>query len=233
MKLKISDIDDLGRGLAKDDGKIWFINKALLDEEVDVKVILDKKKYGLGKIHKILKASKERKCSFCPYSFFCDGCAFDITSYENSIKLKEDAINKMFKYENIIIPEFKIVKNPKTLGYRNKISLKVLDGQVGYYEEATHNFIAIKHCALVLEAINKVIEDFNLYYFKKGNLQIRSNDNNEILLIISTKEPVNISDDLYQKHKIVGVIINDEVYNLTYENEKNNSTYTLNYKKKN
>ena len=28
-------------------------------------------------------------------------------------------------------------------------------------------------------------------------------------------------------------IINDEVYNLTYENEKNNSTYTLNYKKKN
>ena len=46
MELEIIDIDDLGRGLARIDGKVCFINKALPNEIVKVKVTADNKGYN-------------------------------------------------------------------------------------------------------------------------------------------------------------------------------------------
>ena len=78
MKLNIIDIDNLGRGLAKNDGKICFVNKALPNEIVESKIIVDNKKYQEGKVLEVLTKSDQRITSFCPYSKDCDGCSFDI-----------------------------------------------------------------------------------------------------------------------------------------------------------
>lgn len=43
MKLKIIDMDHNGRGIAKIDGKVCFIENALIGEEVDANIYLDKK----------------------------------------------------------------------------------------------------------------------------------------------------------------------------------------------
>ncbi len=208
MELEIIDIDELGRGLAKNDGKVCFINKALPNEIVKSKVVVNNKKYMECKVVEIIKKSNKRINSFCPYSNNCDGCSFDITTYENSLKLKEQAIIESFKND---ISFFKIESNPKHVGYRNKISLKVLNEQIGYYEENTHNFISIKSCSLAKESINNIIKDFNLFKFKEGMLTIRSNYNDEILLIIDTLEDLNIAKELFLKHKIVGIIKNNQV----------------------
>ena len=68
MELEIIDIDDLGRGLTKVDGKVCFVNKALPKEIVKVKVTADNITYLEGKVLDVVKKNKERKSSFCPYS---------------------------------------------------------------------------------------------------------------------------------------------------------------------
>ena len=211
MKLNIIDIDNLGRGLAKNDGKICFVNKALPNEIVESKIIVDNKKYQEGKVLEVLTKSDQRITSFCPYSKDCDGCSFDITSYENSLKLKEQAIINSFKYANIPLNNFKIEANPKKREYRNKISLQVKKEQVGYFEENTHNFIPIKYCPLAKECLNEIIKDFNLFKFNEGKLTIRCNYNNEILIIIDTLEEIKINEELFKKHKIAGIIKNKQV----------------------
>lgn len=211
MKLNIIDIDNLGRGLAKNDGKICFVNKALPNEIVESKIIVDNKKYQEGKVLEVLTKSDQRITSFCLYSKDCDGCSFDITSYENSLKLKEQAIINSFKYANIPLNNFKIEANPEKRAYRNKISLQVKKEQVGYFEENTHNFIPIKYCPLAKECLNEIIKDFNLFKFNEGKLTIRCNYNNEILIIIDTLEEVKINEELFKKHKIVGIIKNKQV----------------------
>ena len=211
MELEIIDIDDLGRGLARIDGKVCFINKALPNEIVKVKVTINNKTYLEGKVLDVIKKSKERKSSFCPYSKECDGCSFDITSYQYSIYLKEQAIIKMFLHDDIPLKDFKIVPNNENLGFRNKISLKVIDSKLGYYEENTHSFIEIKNCPIAKGCINKVINDFKLFAFKSGNLTIRCNDNDEIILIINSKDEISIDKKLFNHHKIAGIILNNKV----------------------
>ena len=222
MELEIIDIDDLGRGLAKIDGKVCFINKALPKEIVKIKITSDNKKYIEGKVLEVIKESKERTKSFCPYSKECDG-------YQYGIYLKEQAIIKMFLHDNIPLKDFKIIFNDEILGYRNKLSLKVENYNLGYYEENTHHFIKINKCQLAKDCINNFIKDFNL--FKNGNLTIRCNDNDEIILIINSKEKINIDKSLLIKYKIVGIIVNDKViYGDSFLYERRNGVlYKVSY----
>ncbi len=211
MDLQIIGVDDLGRGLGKVDGKVCFVNKALAGEQVYIKKVFDGKRYMEGKVEKVLLKSKERKESFCPYSASCDGCSFDITSYENMIKIKKDAIYNLFWRDNIKLDDFDIVFNKKDVGYRNKISLRVVDRKFGYYEENSHLLVPIINCALVKEKINAVLNDFSLYGFDNGSLTIRCNDNDELLLVIDSKDNIEFKDELFLKHKIVGIMVNDKV----------------------
>ena len=50
MRVKIEKLDHFGRGICYVDGKICFVEDTLPGEVVNVKVILDKKKFYLGKV---------------------------------------------------------------------------------------------------------------------------------------------------------------------------------------
>ena len=229
--MEILDVDDFGRGLGYIEGKVCFVNKALPKEVVDIKINKNEKNYVEGKVLEVIKESKERKNSFCPFSSSCDGCSFDITSYEYGLSLKKEAIEKMFSHVNISLPFFEIEKNPKSLGYRNKISLKVVDGKVGYYEENSHHFIPILFCPLALSCINNVIKDFDLFSFNNGELIIRGNYNDELLIIINSKDEIRIDKELYNKHKVVGVIVNGKcIYGDSFFYERRlNLLYKVSY----
>ena len=231
MELEIIDIDDSGKGLSKIDGKVCFINKALPKEIVKIKITNDNQKYLEGKVLDVVRKSKKRTKSFCPYSKECDGCSFDITSYQYSIFLKEQSIIKMFFHDEITLKDFKIVPNNENLNYRNKISLKVIENKVGYYEENTHHFVEIKNCPLAKYCINKVINDFNLFAFKSGNLTIRCNDNDEVILIINSNDEISIDKELFKNHKIVGIIVNDQVIyqNSFFYERRNGLLYKVSY----
>ena len=48
--IKILKQDHFGRGIAKIDGKTYFVEYALPNETVDIEIIKDKSKYGVAKV---------------------------------------------------------------------------------------------------------------------------------------------------------------------------------------
>ncbi len=224
MKAKIIDYDDVGYGVIKNSGKVCFVSKSLLDEEVEIKPVLEEKKYSIYKVERVIKKSPLRVESFCPYSNKCNGCNFDICTYQDGLKIKEQVLKRKFSQNKINIPNFTITPNLNSLGYRNKISLKVENYQVGFYEEKSHNFFPINKCPLAKDAINNLIKNFSLMAFSKGELTVRCNDNDELLLIINTEYKVNIKKELFTKCKIAGIVLNQKNYYLDsflYERRKN------------
>ena len=57
--------------------------------------------------------------------------------YRLELEYKLDKINNLLKKNKIDYQVKKIIKSKKRFNYRNKISLKIENGQVGYYEELT------------------------------------------------------------------------------------------------
>ena len=67
MKLKIIDYDFKGRGLAKTDQGLVFVDKAVIGDLLEVIVTKKTKKYANAKIAKIIDPSEDRVEAKCPY----------------------------------------------------------------------------------------------------------------------------------------------------------------------
>lgn len=211
MKRIIEKLDDFGRGITYVNNKITFIPKCIKGDEVDFIITEEKKKYFLGKLNKIIKKDSEHIDSKCPFYQDCGGCCLQNLEYEKTIEFKKHKIENLLKRNKINFNNITITKNPSPYNYRNKITLKIKDGIIGFYEEVSHKIVSINHCLLAKAEINKVIELLPFLNIINGEITIRCNYKNEILLIITTKEEVKIPKVLIELINIVGIILNDKV----------------------
>ncbi len=209
--LEIVKLDNFGRGICYVNDKITFVVNALPEEIVNIKITKEYKKYNEAVVTEYIKKSPKRVDSICPYYDLCGGCNLLHMKYEDTLKFKEDKLKSIiYKYAKID-KEIEMVAS-KDFNYRNKVTLKIKKKKVGYYMEATHRIVVIDKCPIAEEAINDFIEDIKYLNVNNGELVIRSNYNNELLLWIKTKDKIE-PDIAYlkTKHKIAGIIVNDKV----------------------
>ena len=233
-KVLIEKLDDFGRGIAHINNKVIFVENALPEEEVEIKIINDKNSFSVSEVTNYLKLSKDRIKSKCPYFEVCGGCNLLHLNYENTLTFKQNKIKELLKKNKINYDkEIEIIKNDNPFYYRNKISLKIENGKLGYYEENTHKLIEIKECITTKHSINEVIKNYKLLNLDNAKLTIRSNNNDEILLIIeSKKKEYNIElAKLKEKIKLVGIIYNDRtIYGENFFYERiNNKLFKVSY----
>lgn len=166
--IRITGMDDFGRGICFINDKITFVENALEGEIVDLEIIASKKKYQEAKVLNLKKESKDRVEYACPYSFNCGGCHIAHMTYEAQLKFKkrkvENIVRRYTSYKDFSIHSIFGCRN---LYYRNKITLHIKKQQLGYYQKKTNQVIAIDHCLLVHPKINRVIKKINQYLKKK------------------------------------------------------------------
>lgn len=227
MQVHIDRMDHFGNGIGNINGKIIFVKGALTGETVDVTITKDKKSFMEGTINTIIYKSSKRVEPFCNYFGVCGGCSLCHLNYENTLEYKKDRVkNILSKFD---IPKINVIRNENDLYYRNKIELKIVDGKLGFYEKNTHNLIEIKECKVTKKSINKSFEFVKNMKLENANVTIRANYNDEVLIIIDSKEkPVILNPKDY---KIVGIVLNDKcIYGQDNFMEKiNNLFFTVSY----
>lgn len=227
MQVHIDRMDHFGNGIGNINGKIIFVKGALTGETVDVTITKDKKSFMEGTINTIIYKSSKRVEPFCKYFGVCGGCSLCHLNYENTLEYKKERVkNILSKFD---IPKINVIRNENDLYYRNKIELKIVDGKLGFYEKSTHNLIEIKECKVTKKSINKSFEFVKNMKLESANVTIRANYNDEVLIIIDSKEkPVILNPEDY---KIVGIVLNDKcIYGQDNFMEKiNNLFFTVSY----
>ena len=227
MQVHIDRMDHFGNGIGNINGKIIFVKGALPGETVDVTITKDKKSFMEGTINTIIYKSSKRVEPFCKYFGVCGGCSLCHLNYENTLEYKKERVkNILYKFD---IPKINVIRNENDLYYRNKIELKIVDGKLGFYEKSTHNLIEIKECKVTKKSINKSFEFVKNMKLENANVTIRANYNDEVLIIIDSKEkPVILNPEDY---KIVGIVLNDKcIYGQDNFMEKiNNLFFTVSY----
>lgn len=210
MQVLVDKFDDFGQGITFVDDVITFVPNTIPGDIVDIKIVKKKKKYNVGKVINYIKLSKDRIDYKCPYFNKCGGCVLQSISYDATINFKLNKVINLFnKYNLDIKPE--IVKNPSDYNYRNKIKLMVIDGKIGYFETNSHTLVEINECVIASKAINKVIPLLKNFNIINGNIVIRCNLNDEILIIIESNDKLNIDIDvLKEKIKLVGIVVNNK-----------------------
>ena len=203
VKVKIERYSDQIEGIGYYNGKVIFVPKTIVGEIVDVDIVEEKTKYYRG----IIKEAKNMVD--CPYFFDCGGCSLRRLEYLDGLNLKRESLLKLFKKNELKIPKFTLIKNQNPFFYRNKISLKIVDGKIGFYKEKTNSLVEISSCLITKEEINRFLEEIPKFKIKNGTITIRCNYNDELLIIIDTEDIIKYDFSLLkEEYKIAGVVLN-------------------------
>ncbi len=211
---KLVNIIDMGMdavGIAKDDGKVYFVPGALTGEQVQVEIIKDNKNFCQAKINQIISASPNRTNPPCPYYKECGGCNIQHATYEYALQYKTNYIRSILKKNSGLDLEVKdTIASDKQFGYRNKavFNISKVKGKtiVGMYCESSHKTIEIKECLLcdefskkLIQATNEFVQKFNLDGYdnitNKGllkSIMLRKLNNQYLIVLVATAKPKQI-----------------------------------------
>ena len=228
MKVEIVKLDDFGRGICFVNNKVTFVSNTVPGDIVNIKIVKENKKYNEAILIDLVKSSSKRIDAPCPYFGICGGCTLQTLSYEKGIDYKKEKVINYFKKMGLIINP-SLITNDTPYNYRNKITLKVVNGVIGYFKLNSHSVVEVNNCILAEECINDVISIVCGMGIINGEVIIRSNYKSEILIIINSKDKINISNI---NENIKGIILNDEVIygNDYFYEEINNIKYKVSYK---
>ncbi len=220
-EVEIKRLDDQGRGIAFIDNKITFIKNALPEERVVCKITKRTKKYNVGEVIEYKTKSKKRIEAKCPYFSICGGCTLEHLDYLDTIEFKKEKLKHILEKEQIKYPKIQVVENENNYFYRNKLSLKVIKGAIGFYEENSHTLIPIEKCLLARPVLNDAINVLKTFKVTNGEAILRSNTNDEVLIAINTKDSLVVKDENFANVKIVGIVLNDKcIYGQPYLYER-------------
>ena len=228
MKVEIVKLDDFGRGICFVNNKVTFVPNTIPGNIVNIKIVKENKKYNEAILIDLVKSSSKRIDAPCPYFGICGGCSLQTLPYDLGISYKKDKVINYFKKMGLILAP-NVIPNDIPYNYRNKITLKVVNGVVGYYKLNSHSVVEVNKCLLAEECINDVISIVCGMGIINGEVIIRSNYKSEILIIINSKDKINTTN---VGNNIKGIILNDEVIygNDYFYEEINNIKYKVSYK---
>ena len=208
--MQIEKLDYYGRGIGRINNKITFVENALKDEIVDIKILKESKKYNEAIVKSYNTKSKIRVTPKCKYYNICGGCNISHLKEEEQEGFKDSKIKELLN-RNLNIEHLDKIEYSKFYNYRNKIVLHIKEDKLGLYKNKSNELIEIDECLLVDDKINNVIKILKKIIKKEKNLKKATiklgNTTNEVMLILEGK----IKDYSELLNKVDVLIINDKV----------------------
>jgi 23S rRNA (uracil1939-C5)-methyltransferase len=122
-KIRIEDYAAEGKSLAKWEGKVVFVEKAVPGDVVDIRLRKNRKDWAEGEVILFHEYSKERIEPFCPHFGICGGCQWQMLPYEKQLFYKQKQVEEVLKrIGKVPLPPIRpIMGAADTKFYRNKI----------------------------------------------------------------------------------------------------------------
>jgi 23S rRNA (uracil1939-C5)-methyltransferase len=159
VELQIEDVAFGGKGVARDDGKAVFVPFTIDGERVTARITREKKQFAEAELEEVIDPSASRVTPSCPYFGRCGGCSYQHIEYAHQLELKQKQVDQaMRRIARLPDPPMQpIVPSPRPYGYRNRITVHVEDGVVGFFRRDVHQLMDIAHCPISMPAVNEAL----------------------------------------------------------------------------
>lgn len=234
--LEIIDLDDKGRGVAKKDGMVYFVDHAKLGQTVAVEIVKEKKNFCETIIKEIVEESPYLTSDNVGEENLCGVYELYDISYEQQIEFKKNKlINQINRIAGENLDDIKFVEADKKKAYRNKLELKVdPNGDLSYFSRSTNDHVKINQCLMNTKEINDIVlllKDLLKQHDIKGydprtnkglvkNIIIRSTSLGQTMLILVYNENFDFSKlakDLEDSEKINSFYISKNTKSRNYK----------------
>ncbi len=164
----VERLDQEGRGVAHNDGKVVFIEGALPGERVTYERLRNKPSFEKGRVTEILRESVQRVVPRCPNFGHgpgsCGGCAMQHLEARSQVAYKEKVLLDTLWHIGKVRPENVIppIYGP-TWNYRHRARLTVRDVPkkggvlIGFHEKTSSYVADMKECHILTKNISDML----------------------------------------------------------------------------
>jgi len=176
VDLTIHDVAFGGKGVARDTGKAVFIPFTIDGERVTARITREKKQFADAELIEVIEPSPHRVAAPCPYFGACGGCSYQHIEYAHQLALKEKQVEQaMRRIARLAEPPMRaIVPSPLPYAYRNRITVHVEDGVIGFYRRDVHQVMDIAQCPISMAEVNRALADLRATRPIDGHYTLRA-----------------------------------------------------------
>jgi len=178
VDLAIEDIAFGGQGVGRCEGKVIFVPFTIAGERATVRIVREKKSSAEAELISLAETSPYRTEPLCPYFGRCGGCSYQHIAYEHQLHWKSRQVAQALKRLGKILepPLRPIVPSPRDYEYRNRITVHVDRGTVGFFRHRTHRLIDIERCVIAEPEVNSELTALRARRPRDGHYTLRSHD---------------------------------------------------------
>ncbi|HKP94621.1 MAG TPA: class I SAM-dependent RNA methyltransferase [Fibrobacteria bacterium] len=158
LELTIEKLVPGGDGLARHEGKVYFVPMTLPGETARVRIVDSKKDFARAEIVELLVPSPDRVEPECPVFGRCGGCDWQHIAYAAQLRRKvamvEDALRRTggFAFPGLAI------EPGKPWRYRNRIQIhRGPGGEGGFLARTSHAVVPIATCPVSAQAFDRLL----------------------------------------------------------------------------
>lgn len=225
----VEDYAAEGKSLAKVEGKVIFIERAVPGDVVDLRLSKSKKDWAEGYPIRFHSLSENRVTPLCSHFGVCGGCQWQMLPYQTQLKYKQKQVEETLKrIGKVQLPDFfPIAGGDATEFYRNKLEYTfstkefTADPEKKYGTEGASGFhargwfdkvVEIEKCWLQAEPTNLIRNtiakfarenNFSFYDYKQHTGFLR---NAQVRICSSGEVMVNIvlgEDDMEKRNQLL------------------------------
>jgi 23S rRNA (uracil1939-C5)-methyltransferase len=165
--LTIDSVAFGGKGVARVDGKVWFVQDTVPGDVVRAEVTMDSGRYCDARAIEILTPSPARGTVPCAVATECGGCQWLGVEYSQQLAWKLGFVTSALKRIGKLAVDtpVTILPSPAVTSYRNRILVRmhvnnetVPEGsRVGYFQRGTHVLVDVESCTIAAPELNAAI----------------------------------------------------------------------------
>ncbi len=191
----ILELDYQGLGVARVNGKTWFVENALPGETVRVAAFEEKRQYGKGRAVKILHVAPERCLPRCAYYQQCGGCQGQHIAVALQRRAKQNALFQRLRRLQPQGIEFMPMIVGEPWHYRRRAHFAIRgDGKhkgvvLGFRRKNSQQIVPITRCEVLEAPINDLLPKLTALFTRwsqpklLGHLELTAADNGSALLL--------------------------------------------------
>jgi 23S rRNA (uracil1939-C5)-methyltransferase len=175
VELQITDVAFGGKGVARTDGKAVFVPYVIDGESVSASITREHKKFLEAELETILTASPHRVEPHCPYFGRCGGCVYQHIEYEHQLALKWRQVKETLRRIGGLKepPMRPFIPSPIEYKYRNRITVHVRDGVIGFFRRESNKLLGIEQCPIADDEVNAKLTELRSRNPRDGHYTLR------------------------------------------------------------
>ncbi len=161
VMVDINDIGFGGKGVGRVDGIACFVAGVIDSEKISARIWKVKSRMMEAGLIEVIEPSPHRVEPPCPVFLKCGGCSYQHIDYPQQLSIKQNQLREALRRLGGIEapPVGEMIPSPEPYAYRNRITVHIKGGNIGFFAEGSNKIIPVEKCLIASGEVNEGLQD--------------------------------------------------------------------------